>query len=105
MNLIDGLSGLSVPKNTPKNINIAKFRKDQANRVLTKMLQIRAIENQIARGKEAGVIGGPVHLGVGQEAIATGVAESLRKSDRVFGAHRSHAHLLSIDMNPRSLFA
>ena len=40
MNLIDGLSGLSVPKNTPKNINIAKFRKDQANRVLTKMLQI-----------------------------------------------------------------
>jgi pyruvate dehydrogenase E1 component alpha subunit len=46
-----------------------------------------------------------VHLGAGQEAIAVGVSKHLRKSDRVFSAHRSHAHLLALGTDPRALFA
>ena len=105
MELIDGLHGLSEPKNTEKSISVKSFKKEQALRILEKMLKIRAVEKQIAQGKEIGLIGGPVHLGVGQEAVATGVSESLRSTDRVFGAHRSHSHLLAIDMRPRALFA
>ena len=47
----------------------------------------------------------PVHLGAGQEAIAVGISRHLRKSDRVFSAHRSHAHLLALGSDPRALFA
>ena len=67
-------------------------------------MYVRA-ERQLALGKKDGLIGGPVHLGVGQEACAVGVANFLRSSDRVFGAHRSHAHILSMDMNIKALFA
>jgi TPP-dependent pyruvate/acetoin dehydrogenase alpha subunit len=52
-----------------------------------------------------GLVGGPVHLGVGQEAIAVGVSASLRPSDRVFGAHRSHSHLLALGSSTHKLFA
>jgi pyruvate dehydrogenase E1 component alpha subunit len=46
-----------------------------------------------------------VHLGAGQEAIAVGISKYLGKSDRVFSAHRSHAHLLALGSDPRALFA
>lgn len=34
----------------------------------------------------------PIHLCVGQEAIAAAVAANLRKNDRVFSNHRGHGH-------------
>ena len=51
------------------------------------MSVIRATEIKIAEAKKNGLIKGPVHLGVGQEAIATGVSKNLRNTDRIFGAH------------------
>lgn len=72
---------------------------------LKNMQLIRAVENKIADMRRIGKIGGPVHLGAGQEAIAVGVSKYLRKTDRVFSAHRSHAHLLALGSDPRALFA
>ena len=72
---------------------------------LESMLRIRLAEQQLAASRKAGVIGGPVHLGVGQEAVAVGVAESLRPTDRVFGTHRSHSHLLAMKSSLHGLFA
>ncbi|MDI7261579.1 MAG: thiamine pyrophosphate-dependent dehydrogenase E1 component subunit alpha [Thermodesulfobacteriota bacterium] len=37
----------------------------------------------------------PVHLYTGQEAIATGVCAALKKTDYIFGTHRSHGHYLA----------
>jgi TPP-dependent pyruvate/acetoin dehydrogenase alpha subunit len=37
----------------------------------------------------------PVHLSIGQEAIAAGVCLNLKPEDYLFTTHRSHAHLLS----------
>ena len=68
------------------------------------MLIIRKTEIQLAYGKKQGFIKGPVHLGVGQEAIAAGVSIFL-KTDKVFGAHRSHSHILSLNPNPYKLFS
>ena len=63
-----------------------------------KMMQlIRICENKLAEMRKQGKIGGPVHLGAGQEAIAVGISKYLGKSDRIFSAHRSHAHLLPVD--------
>lgn len=69
------------------------------------MLRIRLAERCLADGRRDGLIGGPVHLGVGQEAVAVGVTAELRKTDRVFGAHRSHSHVLSMGASLHRLFA
>ena len=72
---------------------------------LQMMLRIRIAERCLADGRRDGLIGGPVHLGVGQEAVAVGVAAELRKTDRVFGGHRSHSHVLSMGASLHRLFA
>lgn len=69
------------------------------------MILIRKTEQKLAEGRRDGLIGGPVHLGAGQEAIAVGISHSLRVNDRVFGAHRSHSHLLALNPNFYKLFA
>ena len=63
---------------------------------LRKMLQIRRAEEIIAAASERRQMMTPVHLGIGQEAVAVGVAEHLRTTDRAFGAHRSHSHYLAM---------
>lgn len=72
---------------------------------LKMMVRIRMAERRLADARRDGLIGGPVHLGVGQEAIAVAVATELRKTDRVFGGHRSHAHVLSMGSSLHKLFA
>jgi pyruvate dehydrogenase E1 component alpha subunit len=68
------------------------------------MIIIRLVEQKLAKEKELGSIGGPVHLGVGQEAIAAGISLHLKKTDRVFGAHRSHSHIISLGTNIKNFF-
>ncbi|MPZ01019.1 MAG: pyruvate dehydrogenase (acetyl-transferring) E1 component subunit alpha [Actinophytocola sp.] len=42
-----------------------------------------------------GHVHGPAHVGIGQEAIAVGVARALRPEDRSIGTYRGHAHALA----------
>jgi TPP-dependent pyruvate/acetoin dehydrogenase alpha subunit len=72
---------------------------------LRSMTRIRFAEQLLAARRRDGLIGGPVHLGVGQEAAAVGVSQHLRPTDRVFGAHRSHSHLLALGSSVHGLFA
>jgi acetoin:2,6-dichlorophenolindophenol oxidoreductase subunit alpha len=62
---------------------------------LRRMYLIRRVEEQIAEWVEAGLARCPCHLGIGQEAVAVGIAHELRPTDRLFGNHRSHAHYLA----------
>jgi len=73
--------------------------------ILKSMMIIRKTEQKLALEKKKGSIGGPVHLSVGQEAIAVGISQNLKKTDRVFGNHRSHSHLLALNPNFYKLFA
>ena len=73
--------------------------------MLKSMFIIRKTEQQLALGRKNGLIGGPVHLGAGQEAIAVGISQSLQDTDRVFGNHRSHSHLLALNPDFYRLFA
>ncbi len=72
---------------------------------LRSMALIRSVERQLAKGRENGLIRGPVHLGVGQEAVAVGLSQHLRNSDRIFGAHRSHSHILALGTDVHKFFA
>lgn len=69
------------------------------------MLRIRRAEERIGDMVTAGKIVCPCHLGIGQEAIAAGVSQHLRPSDRVFGAHRSHSHYIALGGTVYELFA
>ncbi len=93
----------------PKKLIKIDFKKNYSKlsliELLEKMLLIRLVENKLANEKEKGNIGGPIHLGAGQEAIAVGISSYIKKTDRVFGAHRSHSHVLSQGSDLRSFFA
>lgn len=69
------------------------------------MLRIRRFEERISDCVEAGEIGGPTHLYIGQEAIAVGVCLALRRDDLIFGGHRSHGHYLAKGGSMRALAA
>ena len=86
-------------------IDIKGYGKDQLMQLHRQMVHIRVAERVIADKREKGMIGGPVHLGIGQEAVAVGISSSLLATDKVFGAHRSHAHVLALGSERRRLFS
>ncbi|MDA7834726.1 thiamine pyrophosphate-dependent dehydrogenase E1 component subunit alpha [Methylophilaceae bacterium] len=96
---------LTNPEMFHEPISIDNYSIDILKSFLSSMLIIRRTEQQLAIGRKDGLIGGPVHLGVGQEAIAVGISHNLRNTDRVFGAHRSHSHLLALNPDFYKLFA
>lgn len=59
------------------------------------MLRIRLCEESFIEPILNGTIKCPVHLYVGEEAIATGVCAALKTADQIFGTHRSHGHYLA----------
>ncbi len=69
------------------------------------MLLIRRTEEQLARAHQMGLVPGPCHTYVGEEAIAAGVCANLREDDVVFSTHRGHGHALAKGVSPRALAA
>lgn len=100
-----GLGDLADPTRLHEGIDLGATSRDDLVKHLRLMLLIRRTEQKLAEKRKEGLIGGPVHLGAGQEAVASGVAASLTSGDRVFGAHRSHSHLLAMGSSLRGLFA
>lgn len=70
-----------------------------------KMFQIRHIELEISNKYKEQQMRCPVHLSVGQEAIATGVCLALNKKDEIISTHRSHAHYIAKGGNINSFLA
>ena len=99
------LGSLAEPTKHHEPIVIHDYSAKELTQYLKSMTLIRKVEQRLALGRKDGLIGGPVHLGAGQEAIAVGVSASLQKTDRVFGAHRSHSHLLALNPDFHKLFA
>jgi TPP-dependent pyruvate/acetoin dehydrogenase alpha subunit len=64
---------------------------DLAVRLYKKMLLIRRFEEKIADIYHTDVIKSPVHLSIGQEAVAVGVCEALEDKDFVSNTYRCHA--------------
>jgi len=56
---------------------------------------IRRVEEEIVRVYPQDKIVSPVHLSIGQEAVAVGVCDALRADDVAFGSYRSHAMYLA----------
>jgi len=101
----NNLDGLSDPTKFHGSISVDIIDNNTLHELLKSMIIIRKTEQKLALARKDKLIGGPVHLGAGQEAIAVGISGSLQSSDRVFGAHRSHSHLLALNPDFYKLFA
>lgn len=99
------LGELADPSRFHHPIQLCDAEPDTLHRWLRKLIEIRCAEEKIGDEFGQGVIKCPCHLVIGQEAVAVGVAEHIRAGDRVFGAHRSHAHFLSLGGSLHKLLA
>lgn len=63
--------------------------------LFTTMCRIRAFEETALAAHKAGEIPGPLHVSIGQEAVAAGICHNLRRDDRITSNHRGHGHALA----------
>jgi len=63
--------------------------------ILLTMYKIRFFEETIKRLYMEGFIRGPLHLYIGEEAVATGACSALREDDYVVSTHRGHGHYIA----------
>jgi pyruvate dehydrogenase E1 component alpha subunit len=59
------------------------------------MFKIRAFEEQVNELYQSAKMPGLAHLYIGEEAIAVGVCEALKKEDYITSTHRGHGHCLA----------
>ncbi len=69
------------------------------------MLRVRMAEEEIARRYPEQKMRCPVHLSIGQEAVAVGVSHALRRTDQIVSTHRCHAHYLAKGGNLAAMLA
>jgi TPP-dependent pyruvate/acetoin dehydrogenase alpha subunit len=72
---------------------------------LRSMLRIRRIEEALADRYAEQEIRCPMHLCIGQEAIAVGVCTALSADDVMFSNHRAHGHYLAKGGNLNAMVA
>jgi len=92
----DDFGPLTDPTQFVGTLNVDGHPADRLLAFLDMMLRIRVTEEVIAELVESGTVKCPCHLGIGQEAVAVGVAACLTPRDRAFGTHRSHSHYLAM---------
>ncbi len=58
-------------------------------------LRIRLVEERIVELYPSDTIQSPVHLSIGQEAVAVGLCQAMRRTDLLFCSYRGHAFYLA----------
>jgi 2-oxoisovalerate dehydrogenase E1 component len=66
--------------------------KDELMGYLRQVMEIRALENNIANLLSKAVLKGASHLYAGEEAVAVGAVSALRDDDLITSTHRGHGH-------------
>ncbi|HXG52603.1 MAG TPA: thiamine pyrophosphate-dependent dehydrogenase E1 component subunit alpha [candidate division Zixibacteria bacterium] len=74
-------------------------------RFYRQMLTIRLFEEEVNRLYQSGKMPGLAHLYSGQEAVAVGVCEALRRDDYITSTHRGHGHCLAKGASLERMFA
>src|SRR5579863_4075405 len=78
---------------------------DDLARLYSAALRIRRVEEEIARLYPSDKIKSPVHLSIGQEAVAVGVIDLLGADDVVAGTYRGHASYIAKGGSLQAMFA
>ena len=74
-------------------------------RFYRQMMAIRLFEERVNDLYTRALMPGLAHLYIGEEAVAVGVCEALRKDDYITSTHRGHGHCLAKGASPDLMFA
>lgn len=69
------------------------------------MLTIREFELAAIRGLEEKLVLGALHPYIGEEAIATGICQNLRRDDIILSTHRGHGHSIAKGAPPQEMMS
>jgi len=75
--------------------NISDIPKEVLLELYRTMLKVRKVQLKIEELYHGDEMRTPVHLCIGQEAVAAGVCANLSVDDRVFSNHRGHGHYIA----------
>jgi len=82
-----------------------KSSADDVRRLYQSLRRLRRVEEEVARVYPSDRIKSPVHLSIGQEALAVGVIDVLETADIIAGSYRSHASYLAKGGSLRGMIA
>src|SRR5574342_238894 len=83
----------------------AQFRDERWLHFYRQMLKIRLFEEHVNELYLGAKMPGLAHLYIGEEAVAVGVCEALRRDDYITSTHRGHGHCLAKGAAPDRMFA
>jgi pyruvate dehydrogenase E1 component alpha subunit len=83
----------------------AEPEKDKWLRAYRQMVTIRLFEEQVNELYTRALMPGLAHLYSGEEAVAVGICEVLRRDDYITSTHRGHGHCLAKGASPDRMFA
>ncbi|HSL73836.1 MAG TPA: pyruvate dehydrogenase (acetyl-transferring) E1 component subunit alpha [Ilumatobacteraceae bacterium] len=84
---------------------LGEIGRDRCRHLLADMIRIRVFEERCAELYGEQKIRGFLHLYIGEEAIATGVMNSLEDHDAVLATYREHGHALMRGVSAASIMA
>jgi pyruvate dehydrogenase E1 component alpha subunit len=79
--------------------------KDRLIHMYRQMVAIRLFEERVNDLYTRALMPGLAHLYIGEEAIACGICEVLRRDDYITSTHRGHGHCLAKGASPDRMFA
>jgi acetoin:2,6-dichlorophenolindophenol oxidoreductase subunit alpha len=83
----------------------APVRDERWLHIYHQMLKIRLFEEEVNQLYLSAKMPGLAHLYIGEEAIAVGVCEALRRDDYITSTHRGHGHCLAKGASVDQMFA
>src|ERR1700690_2690047 len=84
---------------------IGELGSEKLLRMYRQMMAIRLFEENVNELYTRALMPGLAHLYIGEEAIAVGVCESLRRDDYITSTHRGHGHCLAKGAEINLMFA
>jgi len=89
---------VAIPPQVPGNIDKPRLLDHYRN-----MCRVRAFEEAALEALEQGLVPGPIHPSIGQEAVASGVCSNLDPTDLLLSTHRGHGHTLVKGASPLAM--
>jgi TPP-dependent pyruvate/acetoin dehydrogenase alpha subunit len=90
---------------TDKSAVNSEIKAAQWIRMYRQMVSIRLFEEQVNELYTRALMPGLAHLYIGEEAVAVGICEALRRDDYITSTHRGHGHCLAKGASPDRMFA
>lgn len=89
----------------PSDYEVDRYNEGLLTDLYRTLRKIREFELAAKELMDDGEFPGPVHLYLGQEAVATGACQALDEDDIIGSTHRGHGHVLAKGADPKAMMA